>query len=302
MLGSIGVVYGDIGTSPLYAFKESIGGRGRWRPGHARHHHRRALADPVVARPRRDGQIRAHPPARRQQGRGRHAHARGPRAAGASGKRRASCCCSASSARGLFYGDAVLTPAISVLSAVEGLKLATPALEPLRRADHAGDPDRLCSWCRAAARAGSRPSSARSCCVWFATLALTGLLHIADDPERPDGHQPDLRRCCSSSTIRASSLAVLGAVCLSVTGAEALYADLGHFGRGPIRTAWLCLVFPALVLNYFGQGALVLADPDAAENPALPARARTGRCCRWSSWPRSRPSSPARRSSPAPSR
>ena len=104
----------------------------------------------------------------------------------------------------------------------------------------------------------------------------TGLLHIADDPGVLTAINPALRHRCSSSTI-GLSLAVLGAVCPSVTGAEALYADLGHFGRRPIRTAWLGLVFPALVLNYFGQGALVLAHPDGDRNPVSSGSCPTGR-------------------------
>jgi KUP system potassium uptake protein len=102
--------------------------------------------------------------------------------------------------------------------------------------------------------------------VWFATLALTGLAHIADDPGVLwaiwPGHAITFFYHHPFVT-----LPVLGAVCLSVTGAEALYADLGHFGRGPIRGAWLGFVFPALVINYFGQGALVLSHPEAIENP-----------------------------------
>ena len=89
--------------------------------------------------------------------------------------------------------------------------------------------------------------------------------------------------------------AVLGAVFLVVTGGEALYADMGHFGKRPIRLAWFALVLPALLLNYFGQGALLLLDPAAAAQPVLPAGARAGRCCRWSCSRRRPRSSPRRR-------
>ena len=81
----------------------------------------------------------------------------------------------------------------------------------------------------------------------------------------------------------------LGAVFLAVTGAEALYADLGHFGKQPIQAAWLFIVLPALTLNYLGQGALVLGEPQGDREPVLPAVIRTGRCCRWSCWRPPRP-------------
>ena len=90
-------------------------------------------------------------------------------------------------------------------------------------------------------------------------------------------------------------LVTLGAVFLVVTGSEALYADLGHFGRKPIQTAWFYLVLPALLINYFGQGALVLANPETIENPFYRLVPDDCCCCRWSCWRRSRPSSQARR-------
>jgi KUP system potassium uptake protein len=102
--------------------------------------------------------------------------------------------------------------------------------------------------------------------VWFLVLALTGILHIADDPGVFAAISPH-HGVMFFVNHPGVSVAVLGAVCLSVTGAEALYADLGHFGRGPIRTAWLGLAFPALALNHFGQGAMVLADPSTADSP-----------------------------------
>jgi KUP system potassium uptake protein len=102
--------------------------------------------------------------------------------------------------------------------------------------------------------------------VWFATLAVAGGLHIADDPTVLTAINP-LYSIMFFVDHPSVSLAVLGAVCLAVTGAEALYADLGHFGATPIRSAWLYLVFPALVINYFGQGALVLSHPETAESP-----------------------------------
>jgi KUP system potassium uptake protein len=166
---------------------------------------------------------------------------------------------------GLFYGDAVLTPAISVLSAVEGLKLVAPTLEsyvvPITLAI-------LTALFLVQSRGTGRVAAffGPVMLVWFAALALAGALHIADDPTVLTAINP-LHSILFFFNHPSVSLAVLGAVCLAVTGAEALYADLGHFGAKPIRCAWLYLVFPALVINYFGQGALVLAHPEAAESP-----------------------------------
>ncbi|CAH1653764.1 MAG: potassium transporter Kup [Chelatococcus sp.] len=165
----------------------------------------------------------------------------------------------------LFYGDAVITPAISVLSAVEGVKLTTPELDPfvvpitlviliaLFAVQSRGTG-------KVAAFFG--PIMA----LWFLSLAGLGLIHIADDPDVFRAINP-IHGIAFLVHHPGIALFILGAVCLSVTGAEALYADLGHFGRGPIRAAWLGFVFPALVLNYFGQGALVLSNPAAADNP-----------------------------------
>jgi KUP system potassium uptake protein len=165
----------------------------------------------------------------------------------------------------LFYGDGVITPAISVLSAVEGLKIATPVFEPYII------PITLALlivlfWAqsRGTARVGGLFGPVMI--LWFATLALLGLVEIARNPVVLLALNPlygiDL-------LIKApwAGFALLGAVVLAVTGAEALYADMGHFGARPIRTAWLYFVLPALLLNYFGQGALLLASPDAVENP-----------------------------------
>ena len=170
-----------------------------------------------------------------------------------------------SSGAGLFYGDAVLTPAISVLSAVEGLKLATPAFDsyvvPITLTI-------LVGLFTVQSRGTGRVATffGPIMLVWFATLAITGLAHIADDPGVLWAINP-IHAVMFFYLHPHVGLAVLGTVCLSVTGAEALYADLGHFGRGPIRSAWLGFVFPALVLNYFGQGALVLSNPEAIEHP-----------------------------------
>ena len=165
----------------------------------------------------------------------------------------------------LFYGDAVITPALSVLSAVEGLKIATPAFDPyivpltvvillaLFMVQSRGT-------AKVAAFFG--PITA----VWFIAIAIPGITHILRDPQILLAFNPVYALSFLSSH-GMIGLITLGAVFLAVTGAEALYADLGHFGRKPIQTAWLALVLPSLAVNYLGQGVLVLANPKAIENP-----------------------------------
>ncbi|MGE3147682.1 MAG: potassium transporter Kup [Pseudorhodoplanes sp.] len=165
----------------------------------------------------------------------------------------------------MFLGDSVITPAISVLSAVEGLKLATPAFEHYVMPITVAILIVLFAVQRRGTAAVARffgPIMA----IWFLALAVAGLSHISDDPGVLWAINPyyALQFVASHGKI---SLITLGLVFLAVTGGEALYADLGHFGRVPIQTAWFCLVLPSLVLNYFGQGALVLANPSAIENP-----------------------------------
>jgi KUP system potassium uptake protein len=152
-----------------------------------------------------------------------------------------------------------------VLSAVEGLKLATPALEhyvvPLTI---------LILVILFSVQSSGTARVARAfgpvMIVWFASIAVMGLIHISDDPTILAAINPwyGIRFLLSHGTI---GLVTLGAVFLAVTGGEALYADLGHFGRKPIQRAWLFFVLPALLINYFGQGALLLANPSAIENP-----------------------------------
>jgi KUP system potassium uptake protein len=165
----------------------------------------------------------------------------------------------------MFLGDAVITPAISVLSAVEGLKLATPAFAhyvvPLTIAILIG---LFAAQSHGTARVASLFGPIMV--VWFVAIAAAGLLHISDDPGVLHAINP-LYAVTFLYSHGQIGLVTLGAVFLVVTGGEALYADLGHFGRRPIQTAWFCLVLPALLLNYFGQGAKVLAEPAAIENP-----------------------------------
>jgi len=165
----------------------------------------------------------------------------------------------------MFLGDSVITPAISVLSAVEGLSLATPAFE------HYILP--ITVVILVALFAVQRRGTARVASffgpimvIWFVTIAIAGATHIMDDPHVFAAINP-LYAISFVSQHGQIGLITLGAVFLAVTGGEALYADLGHFGRKPIQIAWFGLVLPALLINYFGQGALLLAYPEAIENP-----------------------------------
>ncbi len=165
----------------------------------------------------------------------------------------------------LFYGDGVITPAISVLSAVEGLEVVAPEFKrwviPLTL---------LILFCLFAVQKRGTGGIGRFfgpiTLVWFAALAVLGVTHILN--------QPDILLALNPMYALGFALAqpgttflILGAVVLCVTGAEALYADLGHFGKTPIRLAWFTVVMPALTLNYFGQGALLLENPQAVKNP-----------------------------------
>jgi KUP system potassium uptake protein len=165
----------------------------------------------------------------------------------------------------LLYGDGVITPAISVLGAMEGLKVASPAL------------GRYAIWPTVAilfvlflfqrhgtARVGGVFGPIMA--LWFVTIAVLGVREIARAPEILLAVNP-WYAVQFFFTHGSTAFILLGAVVLAVTGAEALYADMGHFGKRPIRVAWLTLVFPALLLNYFGQGALLLRDPSAVSNP-----------------------------------
>jgi KUP system potassium uptake protein len=165
----------------------------------------------------------------------------------------------------LFYGDAVLTPAVTVLSAIEGLEVGTKAFKPYVM------PISVCVLLALFA------IQARGTCmagklfgpitmVWFIAIGAAGLYGIAQQPAILRALNPGHALGFLTSHA-AESFVVLGSVVLAVTGAEALYADMGHFGKGPVRIAWFSLVGPALVLNYFGQGALLLVNPGAVANP-----------------------------------
>jgi KUP system potassium uptake protein len=263
-LGSAGVVYGDIGTSPLYALKESVitaRGEGGMTPDVVFG----VLSlvfwalivivtlKYVVVMLRADN---------KGEGGVLTLMALAQRAAGPAWAFIALLGIAGSA---LFYGDAIITPAISVLSAVEGLSLATPAFNPYVLVISMGILIGLFAvQSRGTARVAAWFGPVMT--VWFIVLAIGGLAHIVARP----GVLSALNPAYAVSFIavhRSAAFLALGAVFLAVTGAEALYADLGHFGRTPIRLAWLALVFPALCLNYFGQGALLLDQPEAIESP-----------------------------------
>jgi KUP system potassium uptake protein len=263
-LGSVGVVYGDIGTSPLYGFREAAIAASENHPVS------RAIvlgvlslilwalivivtAKYVLILLRADnngegGTLSLTALATRALGR-RTTFVFIVGVIGAS----------------MFLGDSVITPAISVLSAVEGLKLATPAFS-----DYVAPLTVIILIALFATQSRGTAKVAALfgpvMVVWFVSIAFAGALHIFDDPHVLAAVNPlyGVEFLIAHGGI---GLVTLGAVFLCVTGGEALYADLGHFGRKPIQTAWLGLVLPALVINYFGQGAKVLADPAAIENP-----------------------------------
>jgi len=265
-VGAVGVVFGDIGTSPLYAFKESFGGA----------HALGVTHDNVVgvlslmswalftivtlkyivlmmrADNRGEGGIMALMALVR-------------RSLDGDPKLRTVLLALGMFGAALFYGDGMITPAISVLSAVEGLEVVTPVLKPyvipitlivitaLFLVQQTGT-----------GRVGAffGPITV----VWFSVLGVLGLHSIWQYPGVLEALNPywGIHFFIDNGAL---GFFVLGAVVLAVTGAEALYADMGHFGKRPIRLAWLWFVFPALLLNYFGQGALLLRQPEAIKHP-----------------------------------
>ena len=200
----------------------------------------------------------------------------------------------------LIYGDGAITPAISVLSALEGLDIATPAFHPFILPAAVLILLALFAVQRfGTARIGVAFGPVMA--AWFVIIALLGIGGIARHPAVLLAIDPRYGLGFLFSSGMTGFL-VLGGVFLCVTGAEALYADMGHFGRGPIRLAWSAVVLPALVLNYAGQAALVVEGAPTERQHLLPAGARHRCWCRWCCSRRWRPSSPASRSSPARSR
>jgi KUP system potassium uptake protein len=165
----------------------------------------------------------------------------------------------------LFYGDGVITPAISVLSAVEGLKLATPALSPYV-VQIALAVLVVLFIMQKRGTAGIGMVFGPIMVTWFLILAVMGLIHLLEAPAILAALNP-FEGIAFAIRHRWLAFVALGSVVLALTGAEALYADMGHFGAGPVRLSWFALVLPALMLNYFGQGALLLAHPAAIESP-----------------------------------
>ncbi len=165
----------------------------------------------------------------------------------------------------LFYGDGIITPAISVLSAVEGLEVAAPALGPyvlpITMAILIG---LFLVQRHGTAKVGG--FFGYFVVLWFSCLAVIGISNIIDHPQVLGALSPHYALMFALQSPMLAFFA-MGSVFLTITGGEALYADMGHFGARPIRWAWLCLVLPALLLNYMGQGALLIADPGAASNP-----------------------------------
>jgi KUP system potassium uptake protein len=269
-LGSIGVVYGDIGTSPLYALREAVlaasGG-----PEHGELTRVAVLGvvslilwavfiivtlKYVVILLRADNN---------GEGGTLTLMALASRAVGRMSKAVGVIALLGIVSAALFYGDAVITPALSVLSAVEGIDVATPAFHvyvvPLTVVI-------LLVLFSVQSRGTAKVASffGPIMMVWFVAIALPGLVWIATDPGVLWALNP-FYGVFFLMHHGMVGLYTLGAVFLAVTGAEALYADLGHFGRGPIQVAWVAIVLPALALNYLGQGALVYAHPRALENP-----------------------------------
>jgi len=264
-LGALGVVFGDIGTSPLYAFKEAFGGH---HPLTVTEAHVLGVLSMIFWAVTLIVTLKYLLFVLRFDNRGEGGVlallAYAGRLTRGHGRLTWLTAVIALFAASLFFGDAVITPAISVLSAVEGLSVATPAFErwvvPLTLAiivalfavQHHGT-------------AGVGRFFGPVAVVWFLTLAGLGMWSIVETPGILAAADPRHAVAFAAESPGAAFLA-LGAVFLTLTGAEALYADMGHFGRGPIRIGWFSLVFPSLMLNYLGQGALVLRDPSAAKN------------------------------------
>jgi KUP system potassium uptake protein len=263
-IGSVGVIYGDIGTSPLYAFRQALAAASAGGP----------VTEPAVLgvlslifwsliimvtleyvtlllrmdNKGEGGTLALMAKAQRAL----------PKAApiiillGAI-------------ATSLFFGDAMITPALSVLSAVEGMQVVAPSLQafvvPATLVILVG-----LFLVQSRGTASIATFFGPIMTIWFLTIGIVGAIAIAANPVVLHALSP-LHAFRFLFTHGIISLVTLGAVFLSVTGVEALYADLGHFGRRPIQVAWVGMVLPALVLNYFGQGAEVLGNPAAVENP-----------------------------------
>ena len=263
-LGALGVVYGDIGTSPLYALRECF------RPEHGvppTHANVLGTLSLIIWSLIVIISIKYLALVMRADNRGEGGILALMSLVGARGDRRQRFALVSLGLFGaaLLYGDGMITPAISVLSAIEGLEVATPAFSPfvvpvtvvvlvfLFFVQRFGT-----------ARVGAAFGPVMM--VWFAVIALLGLMQIVQEPHVLAAFNPNYGVEFFVRNGHRGFL-VLGAVFLAVTGGEALYADMGHFGARPIRIAWFAIVFPSLVINYLGQGALLLHHPRGTEHP-----------------------------------
>jgi len=266
VVGAIGVVFGDIGTSPLYALKEAFS------PEHGIPLSRdnvlgilslivwsmvwvitlKYLFVMMRADNNGEGGILALLALALRETRGRAAMRWAVISVGIFGA-------------AMFYGDSMITPAISVLSAVEGLEIATPVFTPFVIPITLG----VIAGLFLIQRHGTGKVGAffgPVTLLWFASIGTSGMVQILENPGVLAAFRPAYGVDFMFAYPGAGFL-VLGAVFLVLTGGEALYTDMGHFGKKPIRIAWLCVVFPALLANYFGQAAFVLADPAGIKNP-----------------------------------
>ena len=267
-LTALGVVYGDIGTSPLYTIRETFAEEYGLAPNVANVYGILSLVFwslvlVVVVKylifilradNRGEGGVLAMLALILQQEQGV-----------AKRRRRAVLIVLGVFGTALLYGDGVITPAISVLGAMEGLEVVTPALEPFVVGATMIVLLALFMF-QKRGTAGVGKAFGPITFVWFVTIATLGIFEIAREPRILLALNP-WYAMEFFLTHGFAGFAVLGAVFLAVTGAEALYADIGHFGTKPIRLAFFALVLPALLLNYFGQGALLLRTPDAVSNP-----------------------------------
>lgn len=264
-VGAIGVVFGDIGTSPLYAFREALHQASPTGIGEAEILGVLSMAlwslilvvtvKYVLFLMRADNQ-----------GEG-GVLALLALAGRATGGRTGVVLALGAAGAALFYGDAILTPALSVLSAVEGLKSVPGVGGSIDQRTILGITTAILIVLFAIQSRGTEAVSrlfGPICVVWFLAMAALGLYHIGDEPAILQAISPH-HAVSFLLTHGVIGLLVLGAVFLTVTGAEALTADMGHFGRFPIRLGWFLLVFPALTLNYFGQGAFALAALEQAQ-------------------------------------
>jgi KUP system potassium uptake protein len=264
-LGALGVVFGDIGTSPLYTMKEVFGG-----------HHLALTQDNVLgilslvfwelilvvsvkyvlimmrADNKGEGGILALLALVQGQ-------------APLASRSRWFLMSLGFLGASFFFGDSLITPAISVLSAIEGLEMGAPALHPFIVPLALG----ILVGMFVIQRHGTATIGrlfGPVMLAWFGVLGLLGALSILQHPQVLAALLP-IHAVNFFAAHGTASFLILGAVVLAITGAEALYADMGHFGRRPIQLVWVAYVLPALVLNYFGQGALLLANPEALRNP-----------------------------------